>query len=119
MEGNRDILGLKSHPRASRPRGLLVLGVGKGVRHLIPQSAKEAHCRWGEATKGLKKKRNDGVALAEGISVVGRRGGDVAGVLARVESPLALVAAGGASKDLLLGQLARVTEIDSSAAISS
>ena len=52
------------------------------------------------------------MALPEGISVVGRRGGDVAGVLARVESPLALVAAGGASKDLLLGQLARVTKTD-------
>ena len=90
--------------------------MGEGVRHLIPQSAKEAHSRRGEATKGLEEKRNDGVALAEGISVVGRRGGDVAGVLTRVEtwveSPLVLVAAGCASKDLLLGQLARVTETD-------
>ena len=60
----------------------------EGVRHLVPQSAKEAHSRRGEATKGLEEKRNDGVALAEGISVVGRRGGDVAGVLTRVESPL-------------------------------
>ena len=67
--------------------------MGEGVRHLVPQSAKEAHSRRGEATKGLEEKRNDGVALAEGISVVGRRGGDVAGVLARVESPLALESA--------------------------
>ena len=115
MQGNRDLLGLESHPRASRPRGLLILSMGEGVRHLVPQSAKEAHSRRGEATKGLEEKRNDGMALglAEGISVVGRRGGDVAGVLARVESPLALVAAGRASKDLLLGQLASVTETDS------
>ena len=89
--------------------------MGEGVRHLVPQSAKEAHSRRGEATKGLEEKRNDGVALAEGISVVGRRGGDVAGVPTRVESPLVLVAAGCASKDLLLGQLARVTETDSCA----
>ena len=115
MQGNRDLLGLESHPRASRPRGLLILSMGEGVRHLVPQSAKEAHSRRGEATKGLEEKRNDGVALAEGISVVGRRGGDVAGVLTRVESPLVLVAAGCASKDLLLGQLARVTETDSCA----
>ena len=116
MQGNRDLLGLESHPRASRPRGLLILSMGEGVRHLVPQSAKEAHSRRGEATKGLEEKRNDGVALAEGISVVGRRGGDVAGVLTRVEtwveSPLVLVAAGCASKDLLLGQLARVIETD-------
>ena len=108
MQGNRDLLGLESHPRASRPRGLLILSMGEGVRHLVPQSAKEAHSRRGEATKGLEEKRNDGVALAEGISVVGRRGGDVAGVLTRVESPLVLVAAGCAFKDLLLGQLLRV-----------
>ena len=68
--------------------------MGEGVRHLVPQSAKEAHSRRGKPTKGLEEKRNDGVALAEGISVVGRRGGDVAGVLTRVESPLVLVAAG-------------------------
>ena len=63
------------------------MGEAEGVRHLVPQSANEAHSRRGEATKGLEEKRNDGVALAEGISVVGRRGGDVAGVLARVEKP--------------------------------
>ena len=76
MQGNRDLLGLESHPRASRPRGLLILSMGEGVRHLVPQSAKEAHSRRGEATKGLEEKRNDGVALAEGISVVGRRGAE-------------------------------------------
>ena len=54
MQGNRDLLGLESHPRASRPRGLLILSMGEGVRHLVPQSAKEAHSRRGEATKGLE-----------------------------------------------------------------
>ena len=111
MQGNRDLLGLESHPRASRPRGLLILSMGEGVRHLVPQSAKEAHSRRGEATKGLEEKRNDGVALAEGISVVGRRGGDAAPVfLLGLKAPsLWSPRAGGAPKDLLsdspLGQL--------------
>ena len=59
VQRHRDLLRREGRPRASRPRGLLILSMGEGVRHLVPQSAKEAHSRRGEATKGLEEKRND------------------------------------------------------------